>query len=313
MQPALLQAIPLLRFLMNDAAAMRLRRAVSNARIARCLHPLLAACIGCVLAWPLRASAQSDDRERAASARALFVEGVELTDQNRWDQAADRFRRALALRDSPVIAYNLASALEHLGQLVEASELLRGIANNPAVDRDLRRSAESTLDEIAPRVARVMVHAPGRSQGDHITLDDKLLLDAQLDVAVPADPGVHVVRAERNGEQLDRQTLELAEGYTLEITLDIPRAPPPREVAALAQPASTNIPAATRSDSDRDEEPPLLSRWYLWAGAGALVVGAIVTTVLLTSSSGGTTPPTPGDISVAGQTTSGVKHVKVKQ
>lgn len=280
---------------------MRLRRVVSNARIALC--------IGCVaLAWPLRASAQNDDRERAASARALFVEGVELTDQNRWAQAADRFRRALALRDSPVIAYNLASALEHLGQLVDASELLRGIANNPAVDLDLRRSAESTLAEIEPRVARVMVHAPGRAQGDHITLDDKPLLDAQLDVAVPADPGVHVVQAERNGEQLDRQTLELAEGYMLEVTLDIPRAPEPREVAAMAQPASTNMPAATRSD--RDEEPSLTSRWYVWAGAGALVVGAIVTTLLLTSSSGGTKPPTPGDFQIDGmKKAGGVVHV----
>lgn len=294
---------------MDDAAAMRPRSVVSDARIARRLHPLLAVCIGCAtLASPPRAAAQNDDRERAASARALFVEGVELTDQNRWAQAADRFRRALALRSSPVIAYNLASALEHLGQLVEASELLRGIASDPAVDRDLRRSAETTLAEIGPRIARVMVHAPGRGPDDHISLDDKPLLDAQIDVAVPADPGVHVVKAERNGQQLDRQTLELAEGYTLEVTLDIPRAPEPREVAALAQPTSTNIPDATRAD--REEEPSLLSNWYVWAGAGALVVGAVVTTVLLTSSSGGTRAPTPGDFKIDGMS-GGAAHVRV--
>jgi hypothetical protein len=150
-----------------------------------------------------------------------------------------------------------------------------------------------------------MVHAPGRGPDDRIMLDDKPMLDAQLDVAVPADPGVHVVRAERNGEQLDRQTLELAEGYTLEVTLDIPRAPEPREVAALAQPAGPTAADTTRAD--RDEEPSLMSRWYVWAGAGAIVVGAIVTTVLLTSSSGGTSPPTPGDFPKNG----GVEHVRV--
>ncbi|HMI90773.1 MAG TPA: hypothetical protein VK509_05385, partial [Polyangiales bacterium] len=67
------------------------------------------------------ARAQSEDASRAASARALFEEGVTFADQGHWDEASDRFRRALALRDSAVIAYNLASALQETGHLVEAS------------------------------------------------------------------------------------------------------------------------------------------------------------------------------------------------
>ena len=61
------------------------------------------------------------------------IQFVELDPLCEYAVGIEHFRRALALRSSPVIAYNLASALEHLGQLVEASELLRGIASDPAV------------------------------------------------------------------------------------------------------------------------------------------------------------------------------------
>ena len=54
-------------------------------------------------------------------ARRLFAEGIEFVEQERWAEAEERFRRVLVLRGSQVVAYNLASALEHLGRFVEAA------------------------------------------------------------------------------------------------------------------------------------------------------------------------------------------------
>jgi hypothetical protein len=286
------------RFLIDDAPAMRLGFLILRARAA--LAVVAACALATVLALPHPAAAEDgDESARAASARELFAEGVEAADQNRWAQAADRFRRARELRDSPVIEYNLASALEHLNALIEASELLRSIAENPTADRELRASAEATLAEIEPRIARVIVHARGRVPGDRITLDDKPLEDAQIDVAVPVDPGVHVASATRADVPLDRQTLELTEGLALEVTLDIPPAPAPapapapRDVALQAAPAVSPVDVAQH---ETETQANLTSRWWFWAGAGAVVATALFATVILTSSSSSTAVATGGDI-----------------
>jgi hypothetical protein len=232
-----------------------------------------------IVATPSAAQAQKNDSAIAASARALFQEGVHFADQNQWSNAADRFERALALRPSPVIAYNLASALEHLGSLIKASELLRTIIASPDVDAALRKSAEESLAEITPRIARVTIHAEGWQAGDQITIDEQELLDAQLDVPVPIDPGVHVITAMRGKEQLDRQTIELPEQYSLELSLTLARAPEPREVAASAP---LTAPSA-RTDADVQSQPSLTSRWWFWTGIGVIAAGAVVTALVVSS------------------------------
>src|SRR5262249_4633550 len=162
-----------------------------------------------------------------ASARALFSEGVKLADRGNWSEAADRFRRALALRDSPVIAYNLASALKELDQLVAASELLQRIAGNSEVDAALRKSANATLAEITPRIARITVHTEGMSQGDEIAIDEQPLLEAQLEVAIPIDPGTHAVAARRDKTVIESRRVELAPGGSAEVAFEFARVPSP--------------------------------------------------------------------------------------
>ena len=73
---------------------------------------------------PLAASAQTDS-EITAAARALFQDGMAAVERGDYPTAADRLRRSVALRDSPVVRTNLALALIELGRLVEASEHLR--------------------------------------------------------------------------------------------------------------------------------------------------------------------------------------------
>jgi hypothetical protein len=257
-----------------------------------------------VLAPTANVAAQGEDADaaHAASARSLFSEGVELADQSRWAEAADRFRRALALRDSPVIAYNLASALKELGKLVEASEMLRRISSGQEVDAELRKSATSALAEVTPRIGRITVHAEGRQDGDLITIDDQALFDAQLDVAVPIDPGAHLLVARRGQETLESRELMVNPGEPLELTLQLARAPAPHEVAVAAPPAP--LPSTA---TEQPPKKPVTEQWWFWTGVGTAVVGVVVVAALV-AAGGGSSKQTPA----AGTFDPMVLHVVVK-
>jgi hypothetical protein len=253
---------------------------------------VLAVALGGLAIAPTPLCAQAEDAARAASARSLFEEGVALADQGHWQEAADRFRRALALRDSAVIAYNLASALQEIGQLIEASELLRKVRADQAADEELRKSASTALAAIEPRIARLSVQVRGQQTGDRVRLDARELLPAELDVALPIDPGAHTLRVERGEQTMAERALTIAEGQSQTVVLEIAApAPTPREVAVAAPPVTPREPAHTS-----EAEPPLTGRWYFWAGVGAAAVGIGVVVAVLASSGGGDAPePAAGD------------------
>src|ERR1700742_1593346 len=139
------------------------------------------------------------DPARDASARALFEEGVKLAEQGDWTRAEDRFRRALSLRNSAVIAYNLARALSEQGKLVEASEVLRKVEQDEKVEPQMMQSISALQAELGPKIGRIAVLVRNRTAGDRILLDGSELLDAQIGVEIPIDPGNHRLSFQRGG------------------------------------------------------------------------------------------------------------------
>jgi hypothetical protein len=224
------------------------------------------------------------DPGRAASARALFEEGVALSDKGSWPEATDRFRRALALRDSQVIRFNLAAALIEQGQVVEASELLRQVERDETAEQKLRDEAHGRLEDALAKVAKLTVHVDGALTGVTIALDQHPLDAAQLDVAIPADPGAHRVTATRDGAELASSDVTLAPGEaeTVSLTLGV------AQVATPAEAAQTVM--ATDSSPRRDQgEAPKSKKLMWWAigGGAVVVVVAVVATVLATHKSDG--------------------------
>ena len=89
-----------------------------------------AAYIANVLVMVLSAAIASGVKAQAndvALARQLFEQGIAFVDEEDWTQAADRFQRSLELRPSPIVAYNLGSALVELGRLVTREMLLEKV------------------------------------------------------------------------------------------------------------------------------------------------------------------------------------------
>jgi tetratricopeptide (TPR) repeat protein len=245
-----------------------------------------------------QAAEAASEASRDASARALFEEGVGLAEKGEWPAAEDRFRRALTLRASPVIAYNLASTLVERGKLIEASELLRKVEQDDKTDATMQRSVESLQADLGKRIGRIRVSVLGKQLNDRVTLDGNALLDAQLDVDIPIDPGPHRLNFTRGIQQLDVRDLKIAPGASEQFTLQAQLAPTARQVAAAstlveappmaAEPLNQNPSADSAATSDSQ---PISSRWWFWTGIGAVGVAAVVVAVVVAGSSNTTPAP----------------------
>jgi hypothetical protein len=230
------------------------------------------------LSQPAAIEAQeSADLARDASARELFEQGVGLAEQGDWAAAEDRYRRALALRSSPVITYNLASALAEQGKLIEASEMLRRVLVDDKTEPALRQAATQLQATLGPRIGRIQIALQGQERDDSVLLDSRVLHTAQLNVEIPVDPGSHQLRLERAGKTIDLQSFTLDPGGREEIRLVAPA------VAATPLEIDTDLAESERPRARNDhpvsesQKPALLTRWWFWTGVVAVIgVGTLV-------------------------------------
>ena len=235
---------------------------------------------------PAPVPAQSEeDAQKSAIARALFAEGLGFVDAAQWPDAADRFRRVLQIRYSPVAAYNLGLAQARLGKLVSSVETLRKLKSEPTLDADVRDSVTALLAETEPKLAWLTLSVTGACDGCEIVVDDQPWPAAAIGVAVPIDPGPHVAKLLRKSAVISQSSVEPQPGERISITLG---AAPTPEAAALASQAqarqrsseTTPGPAAATRSNKRVWSSP-----WLWGSVGAVGIAAIATVVVVAASS----------------------------
>jgi len=178
------------------------------------------------------------DEERRVAARNLFNEGLEYADAGRWLEAADRFRRAYAVKPTPEIGYNLATAYLRLGHPAYASQLLRRAADDPNAAPPVRYAASARLAQVLPRLAQLTVRLEA-APGAVAYLDGQPLARALIGVPIPVDPGPHLVQAYRGDGTPVSRRITVAEGGQSTVVLDAP--PPALVVAAPARKAPTSL------------------------------------------------------------------------
>jgi len=252
------------------------------------------------LLQPHPACAQETDTERA---RSEFKLGVAKLKQDDWAGAEQHLRTALSLRESPVIAHNLALALAQGGQVIEALSLLEGVLADPKSKEGLIAQARSLREETTPRLAYIELNVKGDTEGVLIKFDDKVVDDAALREPVAADPGQHAFVAYRQDEEITRAGVRLTEGSTVSLDLNLPSAAQPEPNPTPAPIAPTPEQTA-RASSDAGPDPAhteadggLLENPWFWAGTGAVVVGVIITIVVLAADDDGADrEPTEGSL-----------------
>ncbi len=239
----------------------------------------------CVLLAVLHAPAFAQSARDVAAARSLFRDALTAADAANWEEAASLFERAQALRPSPAIALNLASALKHLERLVEAPEPLHRVIRNDETTRRLRLRAQRQLDALLPRLGELTVVVDGEVAGVTFRLDTQPLAAAAIGVATPTDPGPHRVVALRDDEEVASSELVIEEGGRHELRLTVPpraiEVPSPREVAEEQNEPSQSVSGVLRVEPV-DVAKPLRRQWWLWTaiavGVGVVVGGAVLGT-----------------------------------
>lgn len=217
--------------------------------------------------------ASAQDEEQTAQVRALFEEALDHADDGRWEEAADRFRRAYEIRSAPVIGYNLAAAVVHLDRLVEASEVLTRVLRNPATNSRTEQQARALLELIRPRIGQLTVRLSGTPDGATVLLDGRPLATALVGVALPIDPGHHAVAVSRGESVIETASIDIVDGESEAISFEVPPPLPSPSEAAVA------IAVEDPTGDGQGTEPPrrLTRQWWFWTAlvAGILTVGAV--------------------------------------
>jgi len=107
----------------------------------------------CALASPAVAQEAALDPDRRAEAQAHFEAGTAAFDTGDYARAAAEFRRAHALTGHPDLLFNVYSALERGGVLVEAAEALERYLEEGDFEPDRRDALSARLARLEARVA----------------------------------------------------------------------------------------------------------------------------------------------------------------
>ena len=222
-------------------------------------------------------------------ARALFAEGVALSDAARFAVAAQRFREALELKDAPAIRYNLASTLIELGEFHEADAMLYEVLHAEDVSESLKRAATQARGDVRARAAELRFTEPGFTR-----LDGRFLPNDFIDKPLFVVPGEHVMEYVRGGRVLEQRvvTLEAASITTVrwsESTWQAERRP----LQLAANPSDTNDARASHAALRFSPLPPSSEAasgpsWAAGVAIAVTVVGVVAAGLVAVLSSDGT-------------------------
>lgn len=219
-----------------------------------------------------------DDETRSA-ARQLGTDGVQAYQAGEYDKASERLERAFSLLEAPSLGLWSARALEKRGQLVKAAERYLKTTRLPveaggeaAVQERAKSDAAAELEALKPRIPALVISIEGANPEEvEVTVNGAPIKTALIGTARPTDPGVVEVVA-RSGQEEVRQTVELAEGQSRTLTLNLETG----EAVASAGPDPTDAPP---KDAGAPAPSGPKARWQIpvgWTTLGLGVAGLAV-------------------------------------
>jgi hypothetical protein len=166
----------------------------------------------------------------------LFKEGKAAADAGQWAEAAEKFRKVVAIRSAPKALIALGVAEEHLGHLVAALAAYKQ-AREDAADKALAdelRTVSAALDALRPRVPKLSFSPADVAATARIEIDGEAV--KLTDGALPVDPGEHRVSASSPGKGTFQDTVTLKEGEQRTIEIVLSSAVPTATVEPTGQP-----------------------------------------------------------------------------
>jgi hypothetical protein len=217
------------------------------------------------------ASAQDE-----AAAQALFDKGITEMEAGNFDSACPAIAESLRLDRRAGTLFTLAECEGKAGKTASAvthyQEYLSVFSKMTSAEQKKQRGrdavAEKALRDLSPRVPKLTLRLPKDApEGARVERDGVALGAAALGVALPTDPGEHVIRV-HVGEKMHEQRVSLAEGEAKELTLGLPD-------AASAAPVNGDTTAAPVTADTASGGGNTLAWVAGGIGLAALVVGSV--------------------------------------
>lgn len=214
------------------------------------------------------AEAQTDP----VAAEVLFREAREAVKRGDLRAACPKFAESQRLDPAAGTLFNLADCEERTGKLASAwQHYIQAQGELPRGD-DRATAARERAARLEKRLPRLTLRFAGDLAGARVLRDGVELGAASLGVAIPADPGEHVIVVRLASGKQTETHLRLAEGEARIVDLVLPSPSAPTDSSAA--PAAT-APTSPAPSGELPQSTPWAGRVLLGGGGLALVVGAI--------------------------------------
>jgi hypothetical protein len=213
-------------------------------------------------------------------ARRLFEEGRAAEDAGRWREAADKFRKATAIKDTPGMRFHLARCEEEQGAFVEALveyDRARELIDSGIRAADVEKLLADARERVRAKVALLTVRLPSGIENVSVELDGKALSGSVLGVPMPINPGVHRVSAVAVGRTPFAQELALSTGEVRQLPVELPVATTVPAVPS-ARPASSTV--APRADAAQSDDGAVPTRTIALVGEASLFAAGLGTGIV---------------------------------
>lgn len=210
-------------------------------------------------------------------ARRLFEEGRAAEDAARWSEAAAKFRRATAIKDTPGLRFHLARCEEEQGAFVEALveyDRARELIDSGVRAADVEKLLPEARERVRAKFAQLTLRLPSDVQNVSVELDGKALSASVLGVPMPINPGKHQVSAAAVGRDRFATELTLGTGEVRQLSIELPVSP----TAPTATATTPATPPPARSARVDDTTVP--TRTIVLIGEASLFAAALGTGIV---------------------------------
>jgi hypothetical protein len=226
-----------------------------------------------LVALPAATFAISARAQDPAAAASLFQTGLTAMQEGRYSEGCPALEESYRLEPLPGVLFTSAECHAKWGKLATAvaryQDYLTVFERLPpsqvVKQRNRNEVAERQIRALSARVPQLTLTLPPSAPATITVKRDGVVLGApSLGVALPVDPGEHVLVTERSGVTRE-QRVSLAEGERRSVVLEVP--PEATAPEAVAPPLVRSAPPARTHAHPRAHSP-----WF-WVAGGAGVVG----------------------------------------
>lgn len=231
-------------------------------------------CLALVLLSTTRVSAQpSHAASETARAESLFEAGIALANQERYAEAAEKFKQSYAADPVRGTLLALALAEEKGGQLAAAYGHYQTLLSEARQAGDMAReeTAAPKVRELEARVGKLTLLTSSLPSGTELRVDDVVVSLGIGRVVIAVDPGGHSIRAHgANGAKFERDVALVAgAALSVEVRLDASSSTP----KPVTKKTTSRTPPPRVRPEPRVSKSPLSTLGWVSVGVGAASLG----------------------------------------